>query len=223
MFGRISLVIVALVGILIALQQKLKVPPEQRVHVRGRNNTVLFVVNEHPGLSNVHVATAQSLLQHHPGIEVHFASFKKLNDTLARVSSFAKSHDLSAKDIIFHPLAGVSYYAAFENHTFVGFDEDGKIGAISKPGMEGIKRIAREMQIYLDPWQEEDHLAHFRQLSKLIDEVDPAVVVLDTIFSPAIEATRAKNRLHAFITPNIVIDNFPSEQPWLGMLWKYPA
>jgi len=223
MFGRISVALIALVGVLIALQQQLKSTQAPREYVRGRNNTVLYIVNEHPGLSNVHVATAQSLLQYHSDIEIHFASFQKLKNTLARVSSFAKLHDSSAKDIIFHPLAGVSYYAAFENYAFVGFDEDGKIGAISKPGMEGIKRIAREMQIYLDPWQEEDHLAHFRQLSNLIDEVDPAVVVLDTIFSPAIEATRAKNRLHAFITPNIVIDNFPSEQPWLGMLWKYPA
>jgi len=223
MFGRISLALVALVGILIALQQQLKATPEPRKYVRGRNNTALFIVNEHPGLSNVHVATAQSLLQSHSDIDIHFASFKKLNNTLARVSSFAQRHNPSAKDIIFHPLAGVSYYAAFDSHPQIGCDDDGKIGGISKPGMEGINRIAGDMQIYLDPWQAEDHLAHFRQLSDLIDEVDPAVVVLDTIFFPAIEATRAKNRLHAFITPNIVIDNFPGEQPWLGMLWKYPA
>jgi hypothetical protein len=223
MFGRISLFLIALVGILIALQQQLKATPEPREYVRGRNNTVLYIANEHPGLSNVHVATAQSLLQHHPDIEVHFASFKKLENTLARVSSFAKRHEASAKDIVFHPLGGVSYLTAMESYPQIGTDEDGKIGAISKPGMEGIKRIAGDMQIYLDPWQEEDHLAHFHQLSDLIDEIDPAVVVLDTIFFPAIEATRAKNRLHAFITPNIVIDNFPGEQPRLGMLWKYPA
>lgn len=223
MFGRISLIFIALVGILIALQQQLKTTPEPREYVRGRNNTALFIVNEHPGLSNVHVATAQSLLQHQPHIEVHFASFNKLNKTLARVSSFAKHYEPSSKGIIFHPLAGASYTAAMDNYPQIGYDEDGKIGAITKPGMEGIKRIAGDMQIFLDPWQQEEHLAHFHQLTKLIDEVNPAVVVLDTIFFPAIEATRARNRLHAFITPNIVIDNFPGEQPWLGMLWKYPA
>jgi hypothetical protein len=195
MFGRISLVLIALVGILISLKQQLKTAPEPREYVRGRNNTALFIVNEHPGLSNVHVATTQSLLQSHSDIEIHFASFKKLNNTLTRVSSFAKRHEPSAKDVIFHSLGGVSYLSAMESYP----------------------------QIFLDPWQEEDHLAHFRQLSDLIEEIDPAVVVLDTIFFPAIEATRAKNRLHAFITPNIVIDNFPGEQPWLGMLWKYPA
>jgi len=184
---------------------------------------VLFIVNEHPGLSNVHVATAQSLLQHHTAVEIHFASFSKLKNTLDRVSSFAKRHEPSAKDIIFHALGGVSYLIAMGNYPHIGCDEDGLIGSITKPGLEGIKRLTGDMQIYLDPWEQEDHLAHFRQLTDLIDKVDPAVVVLDTIFSPAIEATRAKNRLHAFITPNIVIDNFPSEQPWLGMLWKYPA
>ncbi|RYP71923.1 hypothetical protein DL771_004526 [Monosporascus sp. 5C6A] len=54
----------------------------------------------------------------------------------------------------------------------------------------------------------------------VIDEVDPALVVLDVFFRPAIHATRKQNRLHAFITPNTLIESFPLEQPYLGWLWN---
>lgn len=223
MFGKIGLVVVAVVGVLIALQQQLKPTPEPREYVKGRNNTVLCLVIEHPGLSNVHAATAQSLLQHNPEVEVHFASFPKLSKTLSRISSFAQTHQPQAKNITFHSLAGPSYYDAIEAYPHINPDEDGKLGSIAPPGIEGLKKIMYDMQIYLDPWKQEDHLEIYRQLVNIIDEVDPAVVALDTVFSPAIEATRAKNRVHAFITPNMLVDNFPGEQPWAGMLWKYPA
>jgi hypothetical protein len=223
MFARVTVVLVAAVGILIALQQKLKSAPVPRDYVRGKNNTVLYIVSEHPGHSNVHAATAQSLLQTHPDIEIHFASFPKISNTLERVSQFAKRHEPRAKDIIFHQLNGTSFHEAFENYPHLSFDEDGKIGAISPPGTEGIKGLAKDIQVFVAPWHQEDHLAHFRQVSDLIERVDPAVICLDTMFAPAIEATRALNRLHAFITPNMLVDNFLAEQPRLGFLWKYPA
>lgn len=171
----------------------------------------------------MHAATAQSLLQHHLDIEIHFASFPKLGKTLERVSTFAKQHESQARDIIFHPLKGTSFHEAFDFYKHLSHKEDGTIGAITPPGMEGIKRLAADIQIFIAPWNQEDHLAHYDQVLDLIDKIDPAVICLDTMFSAAIEATRARNRLHAFITPNILVDNFPGEQPWMGMLWKYPA
>jgi hypothetical protein len=223
MLTRIAVILVAVVGVLIAFQQQLKPAPVPRDYVRGRNNSVLFIVSEHAGHSNVHAATAQSVLQHDPDIEIHFASFPDLANTVSRVSTFAKQHEPRAKDIIFHPVNGPSFHEAFDQYDHLVPDEDGRIGAISPHGVEGIKALAQDMQIFIAPWKQEDHLAHFRQVTEIIKEVDPAVVCLDTMFAPAIEATRALNRQHAFITPNILVDNFLDRQPWLGMLWKYPA
>lgn len=225
MFSWYRLFGVAIIGIIIAVWQRQPSNeiPEAREYAKGRNNTALFIVNEHPGLSNVHAATAQSLLQFHPDVEIHFASFPRLEKTLARVSEFAKREAPQARDIIFHSLGGLSYYDAYVHHPHLYPDEDGKLGSIAPPGVEGIKALGRNIQIYMDPWKQEEHLAHFQQLTALIDEVDPAIVVLDTILPPAIEATRAKNRLHAFISPNMLVDTFPGKQPWMGMLWEYPA
>jgi hypothetical protein len=223
MFRRLTLLLVAVVGILLALKQKLQPTSAPREYVTGKNNTVLFIVTDHPGHHNVHAATAQSLLQANPDIEVHFVSFPRINKTLSNVSKFAKQHEPRAKDITFHPLTGVSFHQAMDFYESIKLDEDGRIGAISPPGLEGIERLASDIQLFIAPWQQEDHLAHYRQVSDIIERIDPAVVCLDTMFAPAIEATRAMNRLHAFITPNILVDNFIAEQPWLGFLWKYPA
>ncbi|KAI0153280.1 hypothetical protein GGR57DRAFT_492380 [Xylariaceae sp. FL1272] len=61
------------------------------------------------------------------------------------------------------------------------------------------------------------------QISHIIDDINPAVVVIDTLFRPALDATRDKNRLHAIISPNTLIEDFPADQPLDKMFWKYPA
>ncbi|OLN81978.1 hypothetical protein CCHL11_09263 [Colletotrichum chlorophyti] len=47
----------------------------------GKNKTVLFVINHEDGLSNVHVATACALLEHHPETttpQAHSVTFHEL-------------------------------------------------------------------------------------------------------------------------------------------------
>ncbi|KAH7259155.1 uncharacterized protein BKA55DRAFT_687444 [Fusarium redolens] len=56
-----------------------------------------------------------------------------------------------------------------------------------------------------------------------IDEVGPAVIALDSWFRPAIDTTRKRNRQHAFITPNTLVDHFLGIQPLWTRFWKYPA
>ncbi|KAI0202027.1 hypothetical protein F4808DRAFT_450008 [Astrocystis sublimbata] len=181
--------------------------------VVGQNNTALFLVTSDYGLSNVHVATAQALLERHPYIQLHFSSFTPMASRLERLSS----HIQSPHGIVFHPLDGMSVMDTCR--TF------GKniSNSIHPPGWAGICNLCKDMQLYVSPWRGEEHLAIYEQIGKIIDKVDPALIVLDTLFRPAIDATRDKNRLHAIISPNTLIENFPAEQPWGKMFWKYPA
>ncbi len=55
--------------------------------VQGKNGTVLFFINTEYGLSNVHLATTGALLEKHPGIDVHIASFPRLASKVAKVAS----------------------------------------------------------------------------------------------------------------------------------------
>jgi hypothetical protein len=185
-------------------------------YVQGRNGTALFLVNEQHGLSNVHVAAASALLEDYPDVEVHFASFPRLKAKLERIVRFAQKTNPEAH-IVFHQLRGPSMLDALNNagRTIMGF--------LHPPGISGISHFCKELQYLICPWSAEEHFSIYNELKTLMDEVNPAVVVLDTIFIPAIEATLEKNRRYAVITPNQVIDNFITEQPYGSILWKYPA
>ncbi|KAF4503571.1 sterigmatocystin biosynthesis peroxidase stcC [Fusarium agapanthi] len=187
---------------------------EHAPYVQGRNKTVLFLTNSEHGLSNVHLATASAILENYPDIEVHFASFPAIEQKLEWVSSFAKIKTPHARTIAFHGLTGLTFVQAIakEGRSF-----------ISPPGWRGIATLAEHMQLWISPWTFEDHLHLYEELGSIIDKVDPAVIVLDNWFRPAIDATRTRNRQHAFITPNTLVDHFLGIQPFWTRLWKYPA
>lgn len=187
-------------------------------YIQGKNRTVLFLANAEYGLSNVHIATAYSLLENYPDIDVHYASFPEARNKIARVSSSARTKDPTAGDITFHPLSGKSFKTVIEDTGGEWIDR-----AILPPGAAGLAALTKELEILLAPWSVEEHMELYDQIGALIDEVDPAVVVLETFFRPAIDSTRDKHRQHAIITPNTLVDNFQAEQPYGKMFWKYPA
>lgn len=213
------LIIGALVAALVALIYSQQAgEPERPAPVRGRNNTALFLVNSEPGLSNVILATAAAMMENHPEIQIHVASFPALGDRLARVSELAlKRAPPSARAVTFHELKSTSYADAAN---MAGKNLD---NIPHPPASAGIARLSNDMQIWIAPWTTEDHLAVYNEIGAIIDSIDPAVVVLDTLFRPAIDITRDKNRLHALVTPNTLVDNFIADQPNGGMFWKYPA
>ncbi len=188
--------------------------------VRGRNNTVLLLMSEQHGLGNVHLATAQALLENHPWVDVHVASFAKTGPRVDRVSSFVarKQPGGGSAGITFHELPGPDYGGAIMQAGKTIVDH-----AAVTPGWAGISAIVKDLQLYLAPWSAEDHYAIYQAINVIVADLDPAVLVLDSAFRPAIDAARDGNRLHVMISPNTVADVFVAEQPYGKALWKYPA
>jgi len=54
--------------------------------IRGKNDAVLFLALAESGQINVQLATTQALMEKHPNIKIHFASFPKVAEKVARVS-----------------------------------------------------------------------------------------------------------------------------------------
>ncbi|KAK9320287.1 glycosyltransferase family 1 protein [Lipomyces orientalis] len=185
--------------------------------IHGKNNTVLFVTDEHPGFCNVHLATLYSLLENHPEIKIHYASFSKTGRRLKQISSLAAERGSRAQDVKFHLLSGLGYAATLEK--VMGKQQD----LAHRPGLAAADFLSRSFRYFLAPWPVEEYWMLYESLSQLIDEVDPAVIVIDTFFSPGIDAARNKRRLHALVTPNILSDLMPAGQPAWTLLWKYPA
>ncbi|KAK8041424.1 hypothetical protein PG994_014431 [Apiospora phragmitis] len=126
-------------------------------YVRGKNNTVLFLTNSEYGLSNVHVATAQSLLENHPHVRVHFASFPRMSGRIARVSSLARLQNASAPNITFHELKGQSYAAAVEEKA--GFVNLSSRWFEHWPGLSAYPRMGTIIQGLVAPWGRDAYLA----------------------------------------------------------------
>jgi hypothetical protein len=190
-------------------------PAKSTPPVIGINNTALFMVTSDYGLTNVHIATAQALAEKYPHIQLHFASFAPMEARLERV--FSDSQNPGKQKVTFHKIEGLS---VIDTCIAAGKNTSNSIHA---PGWAGIGQICKDMQLFVSPWTGDEHLAIYERANHIIDSVNPAVVVLDTIFRPAVDATRDRNRLHAIISPNTLIENFPADQPLGKMFWKYPA
>ena len=185
--------------------------------VQGKNNTVLFLVNSNYGYSNVHLATAYSLMENHPSIKLHFGTFETMRAKIQRVEQAGVGASPGAPPISFHNMPSDEYLVA---RVARGIMAPGDM--LIPPGLAGGRYLAKNLRWIFSPWLEDDHLAIYRRCRELIDEIDPSLVVLDNMFRPAMEATQDANRLYAVISPN-TLEVSMSVQPWGKWLWKYPG
>ncbi|KAJ2984074.1 hypothetical protein NUW58_g6141 [Xylaria curta] len=218
---QIATVVAASVVLVAIFLARASSSPEQDyvAPVRGKNETVLFFINTEYGLSNVHLATASALLEKHPEIDVHIASFPRSAPKVARVTSSARRKLKGAKDIHFHELPGPEYAEALSDR-MGGLGRKSIRHIVHTPGIKGIDQILRSVQPAMSPWDGPNHVLIYEKATELIQTVDPALVVLDIALRPAIDAARQNNRLYAFIAPNVLADTFWAEQPW-GAMFKY--
>jgi hypothetical protein len=191
--------------------------PKKPIQWPGRNQTVLFMSNSAAGLANVLFATSHALISEYRELEVHFATFPP---RAADISTISKSSPKS-KPIIFHSFKGQNYVDAIRAHSHDGKEVIEQV--INPPGLAGLSKLCENMQNFLMPWGAEEYLYLYHEALKVLEEVDPAIVAVDPLFGPGLDAIRATGRNHAIISPNSLKDNFADKQPWLSILWKYPA
>jgi hypothetical protein len=216
---RQATVVALLIGVCAFLFSQFRVEDDRFLYqsIQGTNNTVLFITNEHPGFYNVHLATIYSLLEKHPQVKIHYASFPKVAQRLDQISDLARQRGSRAKDITFYPLTGLGYV---DTLTKVAGNQT---ALTHRPGLDAGNFFAKSIGSFIAPWPAEEYWTLYESCYRLIDEVDPALIIIDTFFSPAIDAVRDQRRLHALITPNILSDLLPAEQPAWTLFWKYPA
>ena len=179
----------------------------------GRNNTVLFMSNAEHGLANVLLATSHALITSNQNLEVHFATFPSLADDISTISKSSSK----ANPISFHEFKGQTFGDA------LGAQGHAIQDSINAPGLSGLSMLCSNMQKYLMPWGAEEYLALYHESLRFLEEVDPIIVAVDPLFGPGMNAIRATGRNHVIISPNSLKDNFADKQPWLRMLWRYPA
>ncbi|KAI1267684.1 hypothetical protein F5Y18DRAFT_378439 [Xylariaceae sp. FL1019] len=163
-------------------------------------------------------------MEEYPEIKIHFASFAAARDKVSRVSTLGRKKTPTAQSIAFHEIPGPDRGQAIMKRLGCGDTLTDADACLSHaPGARGVDALANQMEYVVSSWTGEEHYAIFEQVSKIIEDVDPAVVVVDFLFRPAVDAIEYLNRLRVVMSPNALSDLFGPIQPYLAGFWKYPA
>jgi hypothetical protein len=189
---------------------------EEKTFVQGRNNTVLFLSNDDFGLANVMVATTYALLTEHSNLDIHYGTHRKFESPLANINKLAAPKALS-KPVTTHIFQG----ANFDDSVQAKIKKYGY--SPHKGGWWDLRGLLGMIKFALQPFSPEDYLSLFKQCVELIEEVDPAIVVVENQFMAGIEAVRHLKRREINISPSALADSIGQFQPNGEVLWKYPA
>lgn len=63
----------------------------------------------------------------------------------------------------------------------------------------------------------------YKSCKKVIEEIQPDLVILDAIFNPGLDACFTLGQKFVLNTPNALMDVTRVDQPWLKGFWYYPA
>lgn len=221
---RRRLTILAVAGALLAMLARwsFSAAPSSHECVRGQNETVLFLSLAESGQINVQLATCQALLERHPNIKIHIASFSGMADKVAQVSSYGLQKSPSAHAITFHEIPGTGRITSMMRQ--LGCKGDSVVDCLMHaPGARGIDHLASQLEFAIWAWPGQEHEAIYEHIKGLIQQIDPAVVIVDQAFRPALDATHALNWNQIIITPLALADLFSTIQPYLSVFWKYPS
>ncbi|KAH8658089.1 UDP-glucoronosyl and UDP-glucosyl transferase family protein [Xylariales sp. PMI_506] len=218
---RFTSVLVVLLSAILLGRFLVKGPAELAPLVRGKNGkAVVFFTLAESGQLNVQLATAQALVEEHPDVEVHFASFSLVRDKIERVSSFARKRNPAVREFVYHEMPGPDRISSL----WRGMNCTGTLECLGHPpGAAGAELLALQLELALWSWTGDEHLAIYQRAIDIVQEVDPAVAVVDYAFRPPLDALASINHNHLVITPLAAADIISMDQPYMQGLWKYPA
>ncbi|KAM0246292.1 hypothetical protein ACHAQJ_010264 [Trichoderma viride] len=213
---RRALTALAILGALIAIFLAQRPAQEHEPLISGRNNTVLVLTDSHHGLCNAHLAAVSALIESYPSVEVHYGSFPALAAKLERIEKNAKAKNPEAK-VHWHQFDPPSIVDEIRSQ------KGGASGIRTPPGLPGLQAFGDMLAFFIAAWSKEAHLKLYRGIVDVIEEVDPAIIILDPWFRPGIDAARNLNRKRAYVSPNALLDNLSIMQPLGAHFWKYPG
>ena len=119
---------------------------------------------------------------------------------------------------MWHEIGGVDYTEAIEDWGVVS-----AVDVMLEPGLPGIGVLGSQMETFLSPWSGEQHWEQYHSARDIVEQVDPAVVVVDMFFQPGVDYLRQANWFYAALSPNAVTEILVPKLPYGQLFWKYPA
>ncbi|EAW14022.1 glycosyltransferase family 1 protein [Aspergillus clavatus NRRL 1] len=176
--------------------------------------TILFLTNSELGQASVILAVAHEFLLR-PEYDVHIGSFPALSPSIQSLNTQAQA---STQHIAtFHPLSGQAMKDAYTD----------KLGgadtfAVHDIGWKGALHAYRSVLVHaMAPWSGREYMALCLECLHVVRDLQPAAVVVDPLFAPALDACRVAGCAYIVLSPNTVKDHVV--QPGLANLWQFPA
>lgn len=187
-------------------------PPKQKL---------LFLTNSEHGAANVHLAVSYEILVAHQDVEVHYVSFPRMEKHVQVISDLASKSmpNVKMQPIIFHSLSGPTITETISQQIKMPFCD----AVTHPPGVAGAIKSYQSLSAFAAGWTGEQHLKLYAEIASCIRDINPALVVLDPVLIPGVEACRDLKMKHVILSPNGMQSLLASIQPQGAVLWKYPV
>ncbi|RDW90305.1 glycosyltransferase [Aspergillus mulundensis] len=167
---------------------------------------VLFLTNSELGQASVHLAVAHELASQ-SACEVHIASFPALKQQVDALNA----------SIVFHTLLGRSMKEALA-------DSGLPYLPTHAPGARGaVESYCKGLQYVVAPWDPAGYEPIYRACLDLLDKLNPDLIAVDPLFGPGEDACNVQRRRYLVLSPATFKDHLVQDQPYQGVLWKYPV
>jgi hypothetical protein len=182
---------------------------------------VLLATNSEFGQSNVFLAAGHALQSLDADVEIHFASFAGISGSVSAASQYSVRCSRGARPWTFHELAGPHYFAAITSEGRFGDHLWDVLGR--RPTFFNTIEVLKMTMTLMLPWSAPEFIQVHQSLVQLVEQIQPDVIVVDSLFSPALTACRSLNIKHIVLSPNTLKDFSAALQPWGAMFWKFPV
>ena len=169
---------------------------------------LLLTLSEYGQANSILALTTE--LNQRSDLDVHVGSFAPLEKRVDSIRS------RSGSTVAFHTIRATSFGEA-------ALKKGADATAITHPPSNKSNKLLHLLTTLLVPWDNEEYLGVVREVEQLINSLEADAVVIDTLFTPAIDACRVAGRRYLLSSPNQTLDLVRFSQPKLRGFWYYPA
>lgn len=181
---------------------------------------VILATNSEHGQANVFLAAGHALQALEADVQIHFASFAPISKDVSSASEYSVKCTKGARPWTFHLLDGLNMMDAVA--TKPGSERLGP-ALDAHPSFSTKMEILQLFMLLMLPHDGPEFLEVYHNFMRVVEEVQPDMIVVDSLFAPALTACRHRNLKHVVLSPNTLKDFSAALQPWGAMLWKFPV
>ncbi|GME30643.1 hypothetical protein C8Q76DRAFT_791940 [Neofusicoccum parvum] len=164
---------------------------------------ILFLTCPEHGQANVHLAVIASLREHHnDDVDIYISSYESLRPRVP-------------DGVTFKPVFGHGLIHYFKPTLEEGMTVRNTFRYVwTAPGFFNTITAVTKMLTVIHSETPEEYVKTAQAIEEVIDELDPTLVVIDSMFAQARDAAKKKGQAQVVLSPNVLKDLTMPDQGW---------